>query len=141
MRALLFAVLVAPTALAIAREPVQVDFRCLSTGGDKPIRLEWRLFSEPESDWTAAYVRYKGAKRVIPLVLRSSHSTEAAPGRPFEFRSVWLEVVGGKISGEYAVTTQGANIYDFVYKNYRSGKEVSFSQDNDATQESKCQWN
>jgi len=141
MRSLLLAALTAPVVVAIAREPVQVDFRCLTTGGDRPIRLEWRLFSEVESDWSAAYVRYKGAKHVIPLVFWSTDATPTAPGRPSEFRSVWLEVVGGKISGEYAVTSQGANIYEFVYKNYKSGRAVSFSQDNDVAQESKCQWN
>ena len=140
MRSLLLAALILPATAATAREPVQVDFRCLTTGGDKPIRLEWRLFSEADSDWSAAYVRYKGAKHVIPLVLRSTDATPTAPGRPYEFRSVWLEVVGGKISGEYAVTSQGVNIYEFVYKNYKSGKEVSFAQDVAAVQESKCQW-
>ena len=125
----------------MARESVQVDFRCLATEGDKPIRLEWREFSESGTDWTAAYVRYRGSKKVIPLVLLSTESTEMVPGRPVEFKSVWLEVVAGKISGEYAVTSQGANIYGFVYKNYRTGKEVEFSQDNEADAEAHCKWN
>jgi hypothetical protein len=141
MRALFLAVLVFANAPAIARESVQVDFRCLTTGGEKPIRLEWRIFSERETDWTAAYVRYKGSKKVIPLVLRSTESTELAPDRPFEYKSVWLEVTTGKISGEYAVTSQGANIYGFVYKNHRTGKEVEFSQDNEAPADDKCKWN
>lgn len=93
MRSLLLADLILPAAAAMACEPVQVDFRCLTTGGDKPIRLEWRLFSEADSDWSAAYVRYKGAKHVIPLVLRSTDATPTAPGRPYEFRSVRLEEV------------------------------------------------
>lgn len=141
MQTLLVVVLCSPTVWALAREPVQVDFRCLTTGGDKPIRLEWRVFSERESDWTAAYVRYKGAQRVIPLVRQSADAAATASGRPSEFRSVWVEVVGGKISGEYTITSQGANVEGFVYRNYRNGKEFSFSQDNDAAQESKCQWN
>ena len=61
MRALLLAVLVFANAPALARDSVQVDFRCLTTEGDKPIRLEWKVFSEPDTDWTVAYVRYKGA--------------------------------------------------------------------------------
>ncbi len=125
----------------MAREPVQVDFRCLTTEGDTPIRLEWRTFSEADTDWTAAYVRYRGSKKVIPLVLRSTESTEMSPGRPYEFKSVWLEVVAGKITGEYVVTTQGANVYGFVYKNYRTGKDVQFSQDIEAAAEVNCQWN
>ena len=140
-RALYLAFLVFADTPALAGVSVQVDFRCLTTEGDKPIRLEWRHFSEPDTDWTAAYVKYKGSKKVIPLVLRSTESTETAPGRPFEFKSVWLEVISGKISGEYVVTTQGVNIGGFVYQNYRSGKEVEFSQDNEALAEGSCQWN
>lgn len=141
MRSLFLSVLVFASAPVSALASVQVDFRCLTTEGERPIRLEWRVFSETDTDWTAAYVRYKGSKKVIPLVLRSTESTEMEAGRPFEFKSVWLEVTAGKISGEYTVTSQGANIYGFVYKNYRTGKEVEFSQDNRAYEEVNCKWN
>ena len=30
----------------------------------------------------------------------------------------------GKVSGEYAVTSQGANIYGFDYRNPRNGKQL-----------------
>lgn len=141
MRALMLSIVLLANAPAVARPSVQVDFRCLSTEGDKPIKLEWRVFSEDDSDWTAAYVRYKGAKKVIPLVLRSTASDQMEAGRPPERTSVWLEVVAGKITGEYAITSQGANIYGFVYKNLRTGKEVSFMQDNQAYEDSGCKWN
>lgn len=141
MRTLLLMALSVPAAGAVAREAVQVDFRCLTTEGDKPIRLEWRVFSERDSDWTASYVRYQGAQRVIPLIRQSYDATTTAAGRPSEFRSVWVELVGGKISGAYTITSQGANVEGFVYKNYRNGKEFSFSQENDAARESGCQWN
>lgn len=94
-----------------------------------------------EGEWSSAYVKYKGAKQVIPLVFRSSEATQKPAGRPWEFKSVWLEVVDGQISGEYAITSQGANIYGFVHKNRRTGKEVSFVQDNEAAEESHCKWN
>ena len=141
MRALLFVMAITVTSSAFGRDPVAVDFRCLSTGGAKPILLEWRLFSEHESKWSSAYVKYKGAKQVIPLVLRSSEATQKPEGRPWEFTSVWLEVVDGRISGEYEITSQGANIYGFVYKNLRNGKAVSFIEDNEAYAESACKWN
>jgi hypothetical protein len=140
MKSLFLAVLVVASLPALATEPVQVDFRCLKAAGDKPIRLEWKTFSEPITDWTSAYVRYKGSKTVIPLVLQSTESTETAPGRPLEFKSVWLEVVAARISGEYTVTSQGANIYAFVYKNYRTGRQTAFSQDNESHAETSCKW-
>lgn len=141
MRALLLAPFMALALSAFAAESVSVDFRCLATEGSKPIRLEWRLFSEGKSNWSASYVKYKGAKQPISLVLRSTTATETAPGRPMEFESVWLEVVDGQIAGEYRVTTQGANVYGFEYKNRRTGKEVAFAQDNAAYTDAGCKWN
>lgn len=141
MRELALAVAVIFATPSFAGMPVNVDFRCLTTGGEKPIRLEWRLFSEPASQWTSAYVKYKDAKQVIPLVLRTNETTQKPAGRPWEFTSVWTEVVNGKISGEYEITSQGANIYGFTYKNLRTGKVVQFFQDNDASEESECKWN
>lgn len=105
MRALLLAVAVSLASSTFARETVDVDFRCLSTFGNKPIRLEWRTFFEPENRWSSAYVKYKGAKQVIPLVHRNSEATQKPADRPWEFTSVWLEVVDGQISGEYEITS------------------------------------
>lgn len=141
MRTLFLVTAVLLASSSFAREPVVVDFRCLTTGETKPIQLEWRTFFEPESRWSSAYVKYKGAKQVIPLVRRSQEATQMPAGRPWEVTSLWLEVVGGRISGEYEITSQGANIYGFVYKNLRTGKVVSFFQDNEAFEESECKWN
>lgn len=125
---------------AEAAEPVAVDLRCLSSGGSKPIRLEWKSFAEASSGWRAAYVKYRGSKTVIPLVLRSSEATDMPEGRPWEFTTVWQEVVDGRISGEYQITSQGARIYDFVYTNLRNGKTVAFTQDDAAWQPDGCRW-
>ncbi|WP_294768515.1 hypothetical protein [uncultured Rhodoferax sp.] len=141
MRALLIAPLMALFVSAQAAESVSVDFRCMATSGSKPIRLEWRLFSEGKSNWSASYVKYKGAKQPISLVLHTTSASETAPGRPMEFESVWLEVVDGQIAGEYRITTQGANVYGFDYKNRRTGKEIAFAQDNAAYTETGCKWN
>lgn len=125
---------------ALAAEPVAVDLRCLSSGGGKPIRLEWKTFAEASSGWRAAYVKYRGSKTVIPLVLRSSEATDMPEGRPWEFTTVWQEVVDGRISGEYQITSQGTRIYGFVYTNLRNGKTVSFTQDDAAWQPDGCRW-
>lgn len=140
MRTLFLAIGVTLAGPAFAREPVIVDLRCLTTGETKPIQLEWRTFFEPESKWSSAYVKYKDAKQVIPLVRRSSEATQKPVGRPWEFTTLWLEIVDGQVSGEYEITSQGVNIYGFVYKNTRTGKTVSFFQDNEAFQESECKW-
>ena len=125
---------------AQALEPLAVDFRCLTGGEKQSIHLEWRVFSETETGWTTAYVKYRGGKRPIPLVLQSEQGTSKPEGRPWEMTSTWLEVVDGKITGEYHIITQGANIYGFNYRNYRNGRETAFVQDSAARQDKGCEW-
>ncbi|NML17485.1 hypothetical protein [Azohydromonas caseinilytica] len=123
-----------------AREPLAVDFRCLIGGDKQNIHLEWRVFSEPETGWTTAYVKYHGGSKPIPLVQKSEEATQKPEGRPWEMTSIWLEVMEGKITGEYRVVTQGANIYRFQYKNHRNGKEMVFVQDLAAQWNDGCEW-
>jgi hypothetical protein len=125
---------------ASAEERVAVDFRCLSGGSNNSIHLEWRTFIDVPTKWTTSYVRYKSSPMPIPLVLKYEEATQKPAGRPWEFTEVWLEVVEGKITGEYEVVSQGAMIYSFSYKNYRTGRVVDFGQDDGAFAEDGCQW-
>jgi len=140
MRTLFFILAVTFASISFADNTIAVDFRCLTTNGNNPIQLEWRVFSEAESKWASSYVKYKNSTQVIPLVLRSEEATEQPEGRPWEITSVWLEIFEGKISGEYEIITQGANIYGFLYTNLRNGKKTSFIQDNAAFDEAGCKW-
>lgn len=124
---------------ALAQRPVAQDFRCLSSGTGG-IQLEFRMFSDPDSHWTGGYVKYRKSALAIPLVLKSSDGVEMAEGRPWEYTDVWLEVSGGKISGEYEVIRQGANIYGFTYQNRKTAKRIDFIQDNGAMGEEGCVW-
>jgi hypothetical protein len=85
-------------------------------------------------------VRYKGAKAIIPLFLRSQQVTAKNSDQPPETTSIWIEIIGGQFTGEYKVVTQGTSIYSFAYKNYRNGNEVAFLQDHDAYEETGCVW-
>ncbi|MES2187129.1 MAG: hypothetical protein V4505_21455 [Pseudomonadota bacterium] len=134
------AALLALAATAHAAEPVSSDFRCLTDTGAKTIHLEFRMFNDPGSDWSGGYVRYKGAKNVVTVVPARTEALEKPAGRPWEFRTTWLEIIDGKVAGEYAVTTQGANIYGFDYRNLRNGKQFSFAQDVGATGDDACTW-
>ena len=126
-------------ALAAAEIPTSWH-RCLSSEGDKPIHLEWREYSTVTPDWSAAYIRYGSNKKVVSIVLKETKAIEMAEGRPWEYDSTWVEVNAGKITGEYEIHTQGANIYYFVYLNYKTGKKFSFDQDDAAYTEEGCHW-
>lgn len=117
-----------------------VDYRCLTESAAQSIRLEWRIFSDPNSNWSGGYVRYKGSTRAIPIVPVKTETGDKPEGRPWEFTTTWVEIVDGRIAGQYVVTTQGANIYGFDYKNLRNGKQYSFSQDVGADDGKKCSW-
>lgn len=119
---------------------VSVVHRCMVSTGDKPIRLEWRIFSEPATRWAGGYVRYQGAKAVAPLVFRSSEVKAASPDLPAQVKSVWLEVIAGQFTGEYVAVMQGSSVFSFVYKNYHSGKEIAFLQDDVPHQDTGCVW-
>lgn len=125
---------------AAAGERVDIEFRCFTGGPNDKTHVEWRTFSDRPTKWVAGYVRYQRSETPISLVFQSSEATQKPSGRPWEFTSRWLEVVDGRISGEYVVVTQGANVYGFSYKNLRNGKTTEFWQDIAAMKEDRCEW-
>lgn len=132
----------ATSASGEAPAPITIDFRCLkqSDSAAQPIRLEWRMFSDPGSNWSGGYVRYKGSSRTIPIVPVKTEAGSKPNGGPWESTTTWAEIVDGRIAGQYVVTIQGANIYGFDYRNLRNGKQYSFAQDLDSDDGKKCTW-
>ena len=115
-----------------AAEAVSSDFRCLTETGTGQIQLEFRIFSDSGSDWSGGYVRYKGSKGVVTVVPGRTETLDKPDGRPWQFRTTWLEIVDGKVAGEY--------IYGFDYGNLRTGKRYGFAQDVAATGDNACAW-
>ena len=139
----IFAVLVFTVLAASAQadeQRVAVDFRCLSGGASNSIHLEYRTFTDKPTQWITAYVKYKNSSEPIPLILKSKEGEEFSEGRPWQYTVTWLEVVGGKFTGEYEVMSQGANIYNFTYKNYRNDRTIHFYQDSAAYDGERCKW-
>jgi hypothetical protein len=128
------------TSSAIAEERVDTDFRCLSGGANESIHLEFRTYGDVFAKWTGAYVKYKNSTTPISLVFLRDEATMKPEGRPWEFTSTWVEVFEGKITGEYEIVSQGANIYGFTYKNYRNKKVVKFYQNDVAYDRDGCKW-
>lgn len=141
MRFLLLTLLLA--ALAPAAEASAFSTRCLvAEGGKKPIQLQFSTVGDDTSGWAGGFVRYGTHSRPISLVrLRESH-VETAPGRPFAFTTVWLEMVGGQAAGSYEVETQGARIQRFVYTPKRSGPGTAFTENPaiDVGDDGACRW-
>lgn len=137
-RAPLFLFITVSTSLAHAA--IEEDFRCLTSLGKKPISLEFRQIGEAKVKWSAGYILYKGSKQAISIVLATSEVTDQPPNRPWEFEDTWIEIVGGKFTGTYVVSHQGANITSFTYKSEKDGKEFSFAQDIEHTGEHSCKW-
>lgn len=125
---------------AQASGEVETDVRCLSSATTPAIRLEWHTFADSAAGWFGGYVRYEGKSQVIPIVLSNTQTLSRPSGRPWEFRYVWLEVSNGRITGEYRLTSQGADVYDFSYKNLRTGKPSSFPEVTSAAQGGECKW-
>ena len=125
---------------AYAREPIAEDYRCLTTGGTNPIRLEFRMFSDPSSTWTGGYIKYCKSQAVIPLVLKTSKATDKPVGRPWDFDDTGVEVIGGQLTGDYEVSHQGAVINSFSYRNRKTGVKYSFMEDDSAMINDTCVW-
>ncbi len=129
-----------PLMLAIA--PAHADeIRCLTGGDADQIHLEWKL---PEGDTDAtpvSFVRYAGKTQWLRLTRLSNEGSEMAEGRPWQFDAVWEEHLDDKVTGRYAITTQGARIYGVDYTNARNGRQTRFSEDLAAMTDSGCHWN
>ena len=119
---------------------VETDVRCLSSATTPAIRLEWHTFADSAAGWFGGYVRSEGKLQVIPIVLSDTQTLSRPSGRPWEFRYVWLEVSNGRISGEYRLSSQGAEVYDFSYENLRTGKLFLFLEVMSAAQGGECKW-
>lgn len=87
------------------------------------------------------YVKYKNAKDSIPLLFSSINQEENSEGRPEETTTTWLEIIDGKLNGQYVVMSQGARYYNFIYKG-KNGKTISLNENLDAynDEHSNCIW-
>jgi hypothetical protein len=115
---------------------------CFSSDAKKILNFELRTFFDQSTKFSSGFVRYQNSNSTIPLVLKSASGQTLSAGRPDEFTSTWLEVNRGKISGEYEMVSQGANIYSMVYTSYGTRKKTSFTLDPNVTPslDKGCQW-
>ncbi|OAT18068.1 hypothetical protein M979_1897 [Buttiauxella noackiae ATCC 51607] len=88
-----------------------------------------------------SYVKYKNSQQFIPLLFSKKVEEDVGDGRPAEMTTTWLEVVDGKLSGQYTILSQGARFYSFSYKG-KSGKIITMNENIDAYNDDRtdCIW-
>ncbi|MEX3629525.1 MAG: hypothetical protein VB138_08595 [Burkholderia sp.] len=130
-------------AASTAQARIEQDVRCFKGSvGAASIRFEFRMLYDTDTDWSGGYVRYQGAKTVIPIVLKSEQGTELAPGRPDEFDRTWVEVIDGRLGGEYRMLSQGAIVESMRYTRSSPRRDLSFVNDPGSftSDSTACKW-
>ncbi|MFL9988125.1 hypothetical protein [Paraburkholderia sediminicola] len=122
----------------------QVKFEdfCFSSGGEKPVRFNLRIYDDINSKWSGAFVKYEKSKTPISLVPEYSQTDELDKNRPVQTTEKWIEISGNRISGEYEMISQGTNVYSMTYINNSTHKKYFFNFDPNIAPSAKggCNW-
>ncbi|QJI43385.1 hypothetical protein HKK52_21325 [Pseudomonas sp. ADAK2] len=121
---------------------VTVENFCFELSQESQVKFELRIYYDALSKWSGASVKYLTSKEPISLVVKYTDLEELDPQMPVRDSTVWLEIVDGKITGEYTMVTQGNSVVSMAYKKGSNGKQYSFSNNTQikAPIESGCQW-
>lgn len=119
---------------------LSVDTRCFSNAKNT-INVEFRAYTDSEIGWIGGQVKYRQSDEFIPLAFKGTETLREVPDRPWEFEHTWLEILDGKIAGQYKMVSQGAVIYAFTYTSKRSGKVVDISEQSYIDEDGACTWN
>jgi hypothetical protein len=105
--------------------------------GSKSVRLQVTL---PRDGSVTAFVRYERGSADIPAV-RVEETAISPPGQlPATVRSTFAELVDGRRTGQYVLTTQGGSVGDLVYSRQGDTKAIVFYEDHQATTDVACDW-
>ncbi|WP_324711335.1 hypothetical protein [Pseudomonas citronellolis] len=121
-------------------DPIRSTSKCF-TSLDGKINVKFVEITEPKDKVNLAYVKYEKSKKPIPLLLKSREEEILESDRPAAVTKKWTEFIDEILNGEYTTQSQGAQIYEFIYKG-KNGKEVNFNYNTEATLEdySGCNW-
>jgi hypothetical protein len=137
----LFAMLVCFFPLTAHCEVVSENF-CFTSASSSAIEFELRTYFDNVSKWSGAFVKYSKSKEAISLVLKESQAEELAGDTPGQNTNTWLEISGGKITGEYEMISQGGKIVSMTYTKQSSGKVFNFDADSnvESSLADGCKW-
>ncbi|WP_155640352.1 hypothetical protein [Burkholderia pseudomultivorans] len=111
---------------AVAHCEISEEVLCFDSSGAGSRNFGLHILHADAAKWSGAFVKYRDAKSAITLVLKSEDAEEIASGRPNQVTTTWYEVYGAKITGEYEMVSQGANVYSMTYESYGSHKKMAF---------------
>ena len=115
-------------ALCPLHAEVSSQTLCFESMGKQPVGVLLQSYRDGALDLDiGALVRYRNAKRMIPLVYVG---TIAAEGDPQGYQTQWLEVVNEKISGRYSLIKPGSATIEaayLVYENLHTGRKTRFA--------------
>ena len=110
---------------------------CASTSNDRT-QLELITYRDENINWIGGFVKYKGSGSYINLAFKEERIVRAIADRPSEVEYVWLEIIKGKITGEYRYRSQGANVFNLSYFNYSTKRNFRFQKFNQKYESGSC---
>jgi len=119
-----FAMAVVPLA-ALAEPSVDIQTRCFQFTGQPDKLMQLRLIATADGN-EAAFVRYRGAKAWLPLVLSRRKQVPQADSGRSEVDTEWLEVAPDQVTGRYALGMLGNEVTSFDYVNSKTGRRTTF---------------
>ncbi|WP_155271224.1 hypothetical protein [Xenorhabdus bovienii] len=123
---IIFLMLVILSTNAYASE-WSIDIGCFTFNGKKPINIKLIDMYSKKDNARIGYVKYENSHMAIPIVLVKEDSEILAEDRPYQYTTVWNEIIKGQFNGSYTVISQGARYYGFTYIN-KKGKQVDFEE-------------
>jgi hypothetical protein len=107
---------------------IESDLRCFIDKSTQKTKLEMRVYSDEERNWSGGYIKYGKNKSPIPIVFQSSKVIDENEGRPSTFETVWLEIAATEATGKYTTVTQGSHVYSLEYLGRKSKKIYKFDE-------------
>ncbi|PHM45007.1 hypothetical protein Xmau_01212 [Xenorhabdus mauleonii] len=118
-----------------------IDIGCFTSYGKKPINLKLVDIYSKKDNARIGYVKYENSHISIPIFLVKENYEILSEDRPYQYTTVWNEIIQGQLNGSYTVISQGARYYGFTYIN-KKGKPVDFEENMSAYDEEikDCIW-
>lgn len=124
----------------VAHSGVTSENFCFSSGGAKSINFQMRTYYDSATKFSFAFVRYEHSKQPIPLVLANSERETLDKDAPDQKTTTWSEVVGGQVTGDYEMITQGTEMVSMIYTSKRKGQQTGFMFNANAIADDSCKW-
>jgi hypothetical protein len=94
----------------------------------------------PRDGSITAFVRYERGGADISAVRLSETAISPSSQLPATVETTFVELIDGRRTGQYVLTTQGGAVGDLVYLRQKDKKAIVFYEDHQATGNDACNW-